>query len=199
MVVYQVIIFLSFFIYGILILREVYSKGQDSIPALFAWKGESVKDKRIEIRLSSDLYYTFIGYARSLGISVTDLIIESVLASEVVKIQEVSDIEMERIMCMKKIGDNINQVARAMNGIYKKVQQTTDTDLLFANADFKSLLMEVRDIKNKFFSCIEAERMNKEEFYSFLVTRNINPELEKYLQENDPIYLKQLKNRENGT
>lgn len=158
-----------------------------------------MKDKRIEIRLSSDLYYTVIGYARSLGISVTDLIIESVLASEVVKIQEISDIELERVKCMKKIGDNINQVARAMNGIYKKVQQTTDTDLLFANADFKSLLMEVRDIKNEFFSCIEAERMNKEEFYSFLVTRNINPELEKYLQENDPIYLKQLRSRENET
>lgn len=157
-----------------------------------------MKDKQLNIRLSSDLYYTFIGYARSLGISITDLIIESVLASEVVKIQEVSDIEMERILCMKKIGDNINQVARAMNGIYKKVQQTTDTDLLLANADFKSLLMEVRDIKNKFFSCIEAERMNKENFYSFLVTRNIDPELEKYLQENDPIYLKQLKSRENG-
>ena len=86
-----------------------------------------------------------------------------------------------------------------MNSIYKNLQQTTDTDLLIANADFKSLLMEVRDIKHEFFSCIEAERMNKEEFYSFLVTRNIHPELEKYLQENDPIYLKQLKNRENGT
>ncbi|WP_290457665.1 hypothetical protein, partial [Faecalibaculum rodentium] len=100
---------------------------------------------------------------------------------------------------LRSLSSNINQVARAMNGIYKKVQQTTDTDLLFANADFKSLLMEVRDIKNEFFSCIEAERMNKEEFYSFLVTRNINPELEKYLQENDPIYLKQLRSRENET
>ncbi|WP_281790414.1 MULTISPECIES: plasmid mobilization protein [Erysipelotrichaceae] len=158
-----------------------------------------MKDKRIEIRVSSDLYYTIISYARSLGISVTQLIVESVLASEVVQIQEISDIEMERVMCMKKIGDNINQVARAMNSIYKNLQQTTDTDLLIANADFKSLLMEVRDIKHEFFSCIEAERMNKEEFYSFLVTRNIHPELEKYLQENDPIYLKQLKNRENGT
>lgn len=158
-----------------------------------------MKDKDIHFRVSSDLYYTIIGFARSLGITVSALLIESVLASEVVHIQEVSDIEMERIKCMKKIGDNINQVARAMNGIYKKVQQTTDTDLLFANADFKSLLMEVRDIKNEFFSCIEAERMNKEEFYSFLVTRNINPELEKYLQENDPIYLKQLRSRENET
>lgn len=158
-----------------------------------------MKDKRIQIRVSSDLYYTIISYARSLGISVTQLIVESVLASEVVQIQEISDIEMERVMCMKKIGDNINQVARAMNSIYKNLQQTTDTDLLIANADFKSLLMEVRDIKHEFFSCIEAERMNKEEFYSFLVTRNIHPELEKYLQENDPIYLKQLKNRENGT
>lgn len=45
-----------------------------------------MKDKDIHFRVSSDLYYTIIGFARSLGISVSALLIESVLASEVVHI-----------------------------------------------------------------------------------------------------------------
>jgi len=56
-----------------------------------------MKDKDIHFRVSSDLYYTIIGFARSLGISVSALLIESVLASEVVHIQEVSDIGTDQV------------------------------------------------------------------------------------------------------
>ena len=74
----------------------------------------TIRDKKVQIRLTQNEYFMLCEKAKNIGTSVSDLIRNAAKKTRTWTAQD-KKIEQEKNRQLAKIGNNLNQIARAVN------------------------------------------------------------------------------------
>ncbi len=143
-----------------------------------------MKSKRIEFRLDLLTYLYIRDYAKYLNCSVTDLIVNSITRSFLVRIDQVSNVDQKFYAEMSGMANNLNQCTRALNKLSKQAENG------YLTGEQENVLNEINsnfeEIKNIFSKVSKSTGTTEKGLYRYLKSHEYGTHFLNFLESYDP-------------
>lgn len=143
-----------------------------------------MKSKRIEFRLDLLTYLYIRDYAKYLNCSVTDLIVNSITRSFLVRIEQVSNVDRKFYAEMSGMANNLNQCTRALNKLAKQVENGNLTSV--EENVLQEINSNLNDIKDVFSKVSKRTGITEKGLYRYLKSNEYGTHFLNFLESYDP-------------
>lgn len=143
-----------------------------------------MKSKRIEFRLDLLTYLYIRDYAKYLNCSVTDLIVNSITRSFLVRIEQVSNVDRKFYAEMSGMANNLNQCTRALNKLAKQVENGNLTSV--EENVLQEINSNLNDIQNIFSKVSKKTGITEKGLYRYLKSNEYGTHFLDFLERYDP-------------
>lgn len=143
-----------------------------------------MKSKQFNFRLDRLTYLYIRDYAKYLNCSVTDLIVNSITRSFLVRIEQVSNVDRKFYAEMSGMANNLNQCTRALNKLAKQAE------LGNLSEEDKNALQEINsnfeEIKDIFSKISKKTGATEKGLYRYLKSNEYGTHFLNFLENYDP-------------
>lgn len=150
-----------------------------------------MKSKQFNFRLDLLTYLAIRDYAKYADCSVTDLILNSIAGSYLIRIEQVSNVDQKFYAEMSGMANNLNQCTRALNKLSKQAENGNLTE------EEKNTLEEinsnVEDVKNIFSKVSKSTAITEKGLYRYLKSHEYGKQFSDFLESYDPYLLQKNK------